>query len=160
MTNIAEQYINQYNMITHPEGGYYTSMYRSMQNISFRNKERQLYSSIYYLLKSGQKSCFHRLQNDEIWHFYDGCPIVIHELKRDGSYSYTLFGKDCPIPTFQYLICAGNWFAATPLVEDSFSLIGCTLSPGFDYQDFEMANPTNLLQEYPDYQKIISTFTI
>jgi predicted cupin superfamily sugar epimerase len=159
MTNIAEQYIAQYNMKMHPEGGYYTPMYRSANNISYQNEERQLYSSIYYLLMSGQKSCFHRLKTDEIWHFYDGCPLVIHELKSDGSYSFILFGKDCPIPTFQYLISAGNWFAATPLVEDSFSLIGCTLSPGFEFEDFELAESSYLLQKYPDYHKIISTFT-
>ncbi len=159
MTNIAEQYIAQYKMSMHPEGGYYAPMYRSEHTIQIRNTTRQLYSSIYYLLLSGQTSCFHRLSTDEIWHFYDGCPMVIHELNRDGTYKYTIFGKDCPEPCFQYLIKAGTWFAATPLLEDSFTLIGCTLSPGFDFQDFEIAERAYLIETFPDHQKLIITFT-
>lgn len=152
------EYIQLLQMQAHPEGGYYTPMYRSEYCIEIKNHTRALYSSIYYLLLSGQKSCFHRLTTDEIWHFYDGSPMVIHELLPDGSYQYTLFGKDCPTPCFQYLIKAGNWFAATPMLDDSHSLIGCTLSPGFDFADFEMANVEQLLSIYPEQASLIHTF--
>jgi predicted cupin superfamily sugar epimerase len=152
-------YIDSFKMIPHPEGGYFANKYQANSRILYSNKEVELYSSIYYLLESGEKSCFHRLNTDEIWHFYDGCPIVIHELNQNLEYQYTILGKDAPTPNFQYLIKAGTWFAATPMLENSFSLIGCTLSPAFTYDGFEIASRQELLDLYPQHQNLINTFT-
>jgi predicted cupin superfamily sugar epimerase len=162
----AEVWIKSLKLLPHPEGGYYRETYRS--DISIPDSElpdsysgrRSAGTSIYYLLKGGQRSLLHRLKSDEIWHHYDGSPIVLSLIHEDGSYEEILLGKNIgegEIP--QVIIKGGTWFGAFPKNDDSYSLAGCTVTPGFDFDDFELAGRQVLLAKYPELESIIKRLT-
>jgi uncharacterized protein len=144
----------------HPEGGFYKETYRSASKSNFEDfdGERNLATGIYYLLEENDFSAFHRIKSDETWHFYDGEVLELIEIDKDGELILTLIGNDVKegdVP--QYTVKAGNWFAARS--RGAFSFVGCTVYPGFDFQDFEMADRESLINQYPDYEDVISLFT-
>ena len=148
----ADQIIKKYGMKSHPEGGHFRETYRC------RNKanERNLSTAIYFLLKGGEKSHFHRIKSDEIWHFYLGGPLKIVEIDLEGKIKETILGKNIlKDQLLQYTVPAGHWFASTPLEGTSFSFVGCTVAPGFDFQDFELAKSSDLEAKYPDHTAVI-----
>lgn len=158
----AEFYIQTLQMQAHPEGGYFKEVYRSTEFISAealpqRYAGARIYgTSIYFLLRSKDFSAFHRIQSDEIWHFYAGSAVTIYEIDDKGNLNtYTVGSKIAEGETFQAVIKAGNWFAAKVSTPDSFALVGCTVAPGFDFTDFELAKKENLLHEFPLHQAII-----
>ena len=127
--NDPEELIKKLNMISHPEGGYFVE--------SFRDKENKV-SLIYYLLKKNQRSHWHRLKKNEILHFYQGDPMLIY-VSSDGLTSDTIIlGNDINNKENMHVVIkAGSWFSMRS--NGKYSLIGCTVSPGFDYSDFELA---------------------
>jgi uncharacterized protein len=160
------QLISTLNLVPHPEGGYFRETYRSGGVISgelpyqhFSGK-RNFSTCIYFLLTSESFSAFHRIRQDEIWHFYDGSPIKLHMMNTAGEYSVSLIGRDFDrgeVP--QYVVPAGNWFAAEVDNTEGFSLVGCTVAPGFDFEDFELADRNELLSEFPDLENVILKLT-
>jgi predicted cupin superfamily sugar epimerase len=111
-------------------------------------------------LTSDQFSAFHRIKQDEIWHFYDGSPVRIHMISETGAYSHVVVGRDLDagqVP--QYVVKGGVWFASEVVGDDSFSFVGCTVSPGFDFDDFELPTRHKLLKLYPDLKSIITMLT-
>ncbi len=166
MNKQAQFYIDKLNLKLHPEGGYYKEVYRSSEIIEGGHlpdrytKKRNFSTSIYFLLEGNQVSKFHRLKSDEIWHFYDGSPIKIFMIAPDGNLQEKVLGKNLESGELpQLVIERGNWFGAKVTAKKSFSLIGCTVSPGFDYNDFELAEREKLLREFPEYKKIINELT-
>ena len=162
----AKTWIESLNLLPHPEGGYYREIYRSENTIgksalpSGYSGNRSVGTSIYYLLKSGQKSLLHRIKSDEIWHYYDGSPIVLFLIQDDGKYEEKLLGKDIAGgENPQIVIKGGTWFGAFPKNDNSFSLAGCTVHPGFDFEDFEMADRERILNEFPQLESIINRLT-
>lgn len=145
-------YINMLGLKPHIEGGYFGENYKNSQY----KENRSLASTIYYLLKSGQVSRFHRLNCDEIWFFHDGSPILIHQINRDGNLETHKLGLALnrgELP--QVLIPAHTVFGAEVEKERSFGLVSCMVSPGFEYQDFELFNTQTLLDRYPEHKQII-----
>ena len=150
----------------HPEGGYFKETYRSEEIIpqgvlpkDFEGS-RNYCTSIYYLLQSGDFSAFHKIRQDEIWHFYIGSPIELYMISEAGHLTKVRVGNDIvngQIP--QFIVPKNHWFAATVAEKDSFSLIGCTVSPGFDFKDFTLATREELVEMFPQHQDIIKTFT-
>jgi len=146
MNSQAENYINKLNLEPHPEGGYFKEVYHSDEMIlpgslpsGFRNK-RNLSTSIYFLLEGDQLSYFHRLKSDEIWHFYDGCSILIFVIDNSGNLFEYKLGRNLENNEKpQTLIKNNHWFAAELIDKNYFCLVGCTVSPGFDFEDFEIA---------------------
>jgi uncharacterized protein len=166
MNKKAEFYIENLKLLPHPEGGYYTEVYRSGELIfpdglpSRFNGSRSFSTSIYFLLEGRQKSLFHKLKSDEVWHHYDGSPARIYILDQHGKLSEITLGKNVNYgEVLQCVIPAETWFAAEVIDKDSYLLAGCTVSPGFDFQDFMLAEREKLLQIYPDNFEIISRFT-
>lgn len=161
-----QQIIEKLGLEPHPEGGYYKEVYRSKREIDqgslsedFIGK-RNYSTSIYFMLTSYTFSAFHRIKQDEIWHFYMGSPIRLHSLSPNGIHEESIIGLDLvngQIP--QLVVLAGDWFAAELLEEDSFALVGCTVSPGFDFRDFELAEQEKLAEEYPEHRFLIEQFT-
>jgi uncharacterized protein len=158
--------IEKLKMISHPEGGFFKEIYRSKQVISNsslpikHSGDRNFSTSIYYLLVGEQISHFHRLKSDEIWHFYKGSPIILHCIS-EGKYFQIKIGNNFEkdeVP--QYVIYAGVWFAAEVEDKTSYSLVGCTVAPGFDYSDFELGKREDLLKQFPQFKEIILKFTI
>lgn len=165
MDKSATYWINRLGLQPHPEGGYYKESYRSEGSIDpaglpEKYTEKRSYStSIYFLLKRRQVSKFHRIKSDEIWHFHSGSPVIIHII-IDGQHKKRLLGLNPDVGEFpQVVIPAGAWFAAEVKQKDSFSLVGCTVAPGFEFDDFELANQDDLLKEYPDFAELIKEFT-
>ncbi|MEC3907296.1 cupin domain-containing protein [Tamlana sp. 2201CG12-4] len=162
----AEKIANKLNMLPHPEGGYYKETYRSDGEITpnilgtdFTGK-RNYSTCIYFLLTSDTFSAFHRIKQDEIWHFYKGAPIMLHIISEKGNYSNVIIGNDLENNEFpQYIVKAKNWFAAEVIGNSTYSLLGCTVSPGFDFKDFELAERAALTSKFPEQKTIIEKLT-
>lgn len=161
----ATFWIEKLQLMPHPEGGYYRETYRSADNIVANLPERYTgirvcSTAIYFLLEGNQFSAFHRLQSDELWHFYAGSAIDLYMINPEGELFHQSIG---PNPdngdVFQYCIPHNCWFAAQPANSESYTLLGCTVSPGFDFMDFELADRQDLITNYPNHQVIISKFT-
>ena len=162
----TKEIIEHYQLLPHPEGGYFKEVYRSNEivlknNLPDRyNGSCSYYTSIYFLLESGNFSAFHRIQSDEIWHFYDGDRLEIFEIDENSNLIKTDLGRDfSKNETFQYCVKAGRWFASRVHNSGKFSFVGCSVAPGFEFADFEMADRKNLLEEYPHLKKEILELT-
>ncbi|MEI8047591.1 MAG: cupin domain-containing protein [Bacteroidota bacterium] len=165
-TNEASIIIEKLNLLPHPEGGWYSEVYRSddilqANSLPERYKSPHCFStSIYFLLESNDFSAFHRITSDETWHFYSGSPVVIYCIFPDGSVSHILMGNNLNEGhLFQFTIKRNCWFAAKIQDVNSFTLIGCTVSPGFEFPDFELADRYILLKMFPQNSALISELT-
>ena len=121
---------------------------------------RSLSTSIYYLLRSGEVSHFHRLKSDEIWYFHMGSPVVVYLISLSGDLKIIKLGCEIDkeeVP--QIVIPAGSIFGAEVAEKDSYSLVGCMVSPGFHFNDFELMEREELLMNYPVHKDIIKKFT-
>jgi predicted cupin superfamily sugar epimerase len=159
----GQQLIEQYKLQPHPEGGYYLQTYCSEETIPAEalpgrfTGSRYFSTAIYFLLGGKQFSAFHRIQSDELWHFYTGTGLHIYVLHPDGRGEILKLGDDLANGySFQQMVPAGCWFASKPVNENEFSFVGCTVAPGFDFADFELADKTALLKEYPLQEEWIS----
>lgn len=165
LTDISD-IIRHYDLKPHPEGGYYTRSYLSGDVIppgslpQFPLEPRVCSTAIIYLLPSGQKSHLHRLKQDEVWHFYLGSPLRLVMISPKGKYTDVCLGHDLMSDEhLQFVVPAGHWFGAAPLRPDSYSLLGCTVSPGFEYPDFELARPDHLIGLFPQLKSLVLEFT-
>ena len=141
----AKDYIQQLQLILHPEGGYYKETYRSPLEISVEGFDdlRSISTSIYFLLEKGQESALHRIKSDEIWFHQDGDCLEIIEIDEDNEEVNTHLGKNMiQGEVLQHIVKAGRWFGARLKSESSFCLVACQVSPGFDFRDFELLNST------------------
>lgn len=141
----AKDVIEKLNLIPHPEGGYYRETYRSDEYIPHEalpkryTGKRVFSTAIYFLLQSHEKHLLHRLKSDEIWHFYLGSPMLIRYYKDENDIKEVILGNDLlngEVP--QVLIPRMHWMIAKPIKENSFTLVGCTNAPGFEFDDFEL----------------------
>ncbi len=158
--------IEELDLKPHPEGGYFKEEYRSSEEISKEclppvyNGPRNHATAIYFLLTSENFSAFHRIKQDEIWHYYDGSPILLHCISEEGLYSQHLIGNNLSKGERpQFVVPGGHWFAAEVSEDSSFSLVGCTVSPGFSFEDFEMPSQEELLATFPQHHEIILRLT-
>ncbi len=152
----AADLVQQLRMENHPEGGYFKQTYRSPNTIATPNGERRYSTAIYYLLEQGDFSAFHRLKSDECWHFYAGDTLLIHIIGQDENYYCVQLGPNLHKGDhFQYVVPAGVWFAAEPAPRSPFTLVGCTVAPGFEYEDSEMPGKEILVREFPQHEALI-----
>ncbi len=157
--------LDKFNMKVHPEGGYFgdgfrsTEFLRSDQLPKRYSGPRNVYSSIYFMVTKDRPSRFHRLKTDEIWHFYSGDTLTLHLIHDHGKYECIELGNREEHERFQFLAPKNTWLAAGCNGKEGYSLMGCSLAPGFEYDDFELADKEQLLKEYPQIEAIISEFT-
>jgi predicted cupin superfamily sugar epimerase len=112
------------------------------------------------LLIEGTKSNLHQLGSDEMWHFYLGGPLHLAQIHPDGRAEQVLLGSDINQgQQLQCIVTAGTWFGAYPDVGSAFSFVGCTVAPGFEYADFELASRRQLLDQYPHAKDLIERLT-
>ncbi len=157
MTNEIQELINKLGLLPHPEGGFYKETYRSSEEIP--GKGRSLQTAIYFLLTSSNVSRFHRIKSDEIWFHHAGSPLIVHMLD-DSGYHTQVVGMDLDAgQTPQFLVPANTIFGSTVLEEDSYTLVSCTVAPGFDFKDFELFNAETLCSLYPEHSEIIDRLT-
>jgi hypothetical protein len=147
----------------HPEGGWFREVYRSQDQFEGSGEfpaGRNICTSIFFLITAGNFSAFHRIKSDETWHFYLGDPLEIVEITPAGALHITMLGNDVfNGELLQYTVMAGCWFASRLAGEGSYALTGCTVSPGFDFRDFELASRMRLATEFPEHGKIIGELT-
>ena len=160
--SITDQLIQKYNLESHPEGGWYKQTYKSNEQIAATalperfNGDRAFSTAIYFLLEQGDFSAFHRIKSDECWHFYAGDPLLIYIIDQNGELRIISVGNDFEQgQSFQYVVPANCWFASRPAPGSEYCFVGCTVAPGFEFEDFELASATELTAIYPKHKKII-----
>lgn len=160
----VQQLIAKYQLLPHPEGGYYCRTYASEEMIPANalpkrfDADRLISTAIYFLLDGKNFSAFHRIKSDELWHFYAGDGLQIYVIHPDGRGEVLKLGNDLSNDfSFQHLVKAGCWFASKPVTENGFSFAGCTVAPGFDFADFELAEKETLLKQYPQHKEWIES---
>jgi len=161
MMKSAKYWIEKLELEKHPEGGYYKEIYRSAEVTDINGRLRNLMTLIYYLLEDNDYSVFHRLKSDEIWHYHIGMgTIEVHSISPKGILNTELLGSNLDNnEKLTVVIPAGTWFAAGMKDKAGYSLVACYVSPGFDFEDFEISSRDGLLKLYPEHKEIIINFT-
>ena len=165
----AKQFVDKFEMQKHPEGGYFKETYRAEEWVQQAHLperftgDRSFCTAIYFLLEGTQFSAFHRIKSDELWHFYYGTALHIYVIAPDGKFELIKLGSDViQGEVFQAVVKAGCWFASASALQmpetDSFSFVGCTVSPGFNFADFELAEPDRLAELFPEQSALIKRF--
>ena len=162
----AMDWIQRLQLEPHPEGGYFRQSYRSEVVIAREalpagfSGARAVSTAIYFLLEGKNFSAFHRLRSDELWHFYAGEPLVVHVIEPEGKYFPILLGREPEAgQILQAVVRAGSWFASHVADWSSFSVVGCTVAPGFDFEDFEMGKRGDLVGLYPQHREVVERLT-
>lgn len=161
----ADSLIAHLELSPHPEGGFYRRSYCSAELVPSKalpcgmRGPRPLSTAILFLLKEGQYSRLHRIRQDELWHFYLGGPLRLAQIDPHGLNREILLGPDLLNGQHpQYAVPAGHWFGATPAPGSAFSLVGCTVAPGFDFADLDLGCREKLLAAYPEAAACIGEF--
>lgn len=138
MKNRAKELIKLLKLKPHPEGGHYVEVFRSTNVVRAKAGRRAAITTIYFLLRRGEFSCFHRVTSDEVWHFVEGAPLRLHQLGVKVGWH-----KQCPLGPVKgnkqspiAVVAAGDWQAAETTGE--YTLVACDVGPGFDFADFAM----------------------
>ncbi|MBV6303427.1 cupin domain-containing protein [Candidimonas humi] len=159
MNDIAAELIRRLGLQPHPEGGHYRETYRSAQQVlrTAAGPARSAGTAIYYLLHAGAYSAWHRIASDEIWHFHAGCDLHVHVLRAGAGLASHRLGDALrdPAASYQVVVPAGSWFAAELLEPQGYALVGCTVAPGFEFSEFELAEVAALLADHPDHADLI-----
>ena len=166
MDRNADYWISRLNLKAHPEGGYFREIYRSEETVPAEvlperfSGPRTFSTAIYFLLTGNEFSALHRIQSDEIWHFYAGSSVTIHTIDRTGAYDRMVLGNDPDNHgSFAAVINAGCWYGATVNEYDSYALVGGTVAPGFEFEDFELASRADLTRRFPEHRGVIERLT-
>jgi len=173
--NNADRWIQALELRQHPEGGWFREVYRAQETIPHQSLpsrfsgERSFSTGIYFLLKETDFSALHRIQQDELWHFYDGTSLTIHRIDPAGNYSTVKVGRNIQAGENLLAVVQAGWLfgaAVNTAVNSgrgkdlsSYALVGCTVAPGFDFADFEMPSRQLLLEQYPQHRQIIEQLT-
>lgn len=131
----ARQLIDTLGLTPHPEGGWYRQIFKSDERVTRLSDgaERSALTTIYFLLVEGTFSAWHRVKSDEAWHFYEGDAIEV--LTRVDENTAPLITR-LDAEHRMHVVRAGEWQAARTL--GAYTLVGCTVGPGFEFEDFEM----------------------
>jgi predicted cupin superfamily sugar epimerase len=158
--------VSSLGLLPHPEGGFYRETYRSPEVLAaaalparFRG-DRAMSTAIYFLVPHGAFSALHRIQSDEVWHFYRGAALEIVCIDPDGTRRDIRLGPDLDagdVP--QAVVAAGTWFGSRPVGAGEYALVGCTVAPGFDFADFELAVRAELTARFPAHAGVIAALT-
>ena len=165
-TPSLKEIVAKLDLAPHPEGGYYKETYRSEAFVQKDSLEavysgkRNYSTCIYFVITSESFSAWHKIHQEEIWHFYLGSSITIHLISPEGEYSAITLGNDIAkgeVP--QYVVKGEWWFAVTVNKQNSYALTGCTVAPGFDFDDFILPTRKELIHLFPHLEKEITTLT-
>ncbi|MFM0720430.1 cupin domain-containing protein [Paraburkholderia strydomiana] len=156
-----DELIRRFDLKPHPEGGFFNETYRSAQRVirdGGSTQNRSASTAIYYLLCDGAHSAWHRIRSDEVWHFYAGEPLNVHVLDASGTLVTHKLGNALTHrdAVFQAVVPAGLWFAAECADPATFALVGCTVAPGFEFSEFEIADMDALKAEHPQHAGLIA----
>jgi predicted cupin superfamily sugar epimerase len=145
----------------HPvEGGFFRRTYTAPGTVDLPRGVRAHGSAIYYLLEAGTFSELHVLESDEIFHFYLGDPVEMLQLHPDGSSAVLVLGPDLAAGQHvQVIVPAGVWQGARLMGDGKLALLGCTVTPGFNYADYQNAKYKDLATKWPAEAERIRALT-
>lgn len=145
----------------HPiEGGHFRQTYSAETQIRLARGDRSVGTAIYYLLETGTFSEMHMLTSDEIFHFYLGDPVQMLQLHPDGRSEVITLGQDLAAgEKVQVLVPAGVWQGTRLKGDGRMALLGCTVTPGFDYDDYSSGNYADLAARWPARADLIRALT-
>jgi uncharacterized protein len=162
----AQYWIDRLGLSPHPEGGHYRATYKSDLTIDRGalpprfHGNRSASTAIYFLLEGRDFSAFHRIAADEVWHFYTGSALIVYVIDTEGNLSELHIGDRPAVgEAFQAVVKAGCWFASRLKDGAGFALVGCTVAPGFEFADFELAARAELIATYPMHRNLIEELT-
>ena len=144
-----EQWIEDLQLLPHPEGGYYRQTDRVVDE---EDETHVCYTNIYFLLTKESPSHLHQLVSDELWFYHAGHPLTVHSILPDGTYEQTKLGLG-EGEKLHHLVKAGEIFGSS--VEEGYALVSCTVIPGFDFKDFKLFTQEELIQRYPAHEEMI-----
>jgi predicted cupin superfamily sugar epimerase len=160
-----EDWLTYLNLKPHPEGGWFSEIYRNHELISDTelttkySGKRNLATSIYFMLANGNISKLHRLKSDELWYFHYGSQLTVHIFLK-GEYKIITMGTDIgKKQQLQLLIPAGAIFGAEVLETGGYTVLGCMVTPGFHFDDFELVPYNRIIEEYSVYSDLIKKLT-
>ncbi|MGL4876318.1 MAG: cupin domain-containing protein [Clostridium sp.] len=153
----SNYYIEKLEMIAHVEGGYYKETVLSEDKF---NEDKKLYSSIYFLLRTGEVSHFHRLTADEMWYYHDGEVLTIYMISPSGELITKQLGLDIEKGESPQVLVPKGYIFGSAMNKEGFSLVGCMVAPAFTFDDFKLFERKELLEMYPEHKEIIEKLTI
>ena len=161
MQHRIDHLINHYELEAHPEGGWFKEVYRSKQNMLVNTiEERQVLTSIYFLLSTENVSKFHSIKSDELWYYHSGSALTVHCINPEGNYYQLKIGPDFNNgEQFQAIVPKGTIFGSTVDEPDKYSFVGCAVAPGFDFKDFKLFKESELMKRFPQHENIIKKLT-
>ena len=152
MRNRVDELVERLGLKPHPERGFYVETHRATLSVNAADgRGRSASTAIYFLVTSDQPATYlHRLKSDEVFHFYEGGPLEILRLFNDGTFDVVRLGLDLEAGQRpQVVVPAGTWFATELVAAASHCLVGCSVAPGFEFSDFELADGPELERQYP-----------
>lgn len=157
--------VNKYSLVPHPEGGYYKQTFKSKDNIVpparfGENEELSAGTAIFFLLSGEDFSAWHKLNMAETWHYYGGGDLKLYIIEPNRKLTTVTLGNplsDNTIP--QYTIEPNKYFSAELSDKEDYCFVGCTVSPGFEFRHFELANRNAFSKQYPEHSDLIKRLT-
>jgi len=161
MSKNAKYFIKKLDMIKHPEGGYYKESFTSNEVIDVNNgkAKRKLWTSIYFLLQTGEVSHFHKLESDELWYYHGGSSLTIYMIDMEGNFITKKLGLNIDKGEQPQVLVPKGFIFGSAMNNKGYALVGCMVSPGFDFEDFKLYSRKELLELYPQYTDIIYKLT-
>lgn len=166
MDDVVKRIVERFALVPHPEGGFFREVYRSNQVLDHpgipqgADAARSAGTLIYFLLSGADFSAFHRVRwSDEVWHLYAGGPLEIFTIDADHRLDRSLLTADLMNGEPTKLIPAGTWQSARPANGAPWALGGCTVSPGFEFEDFDMPPAEELIGRFPEHESTIRELT-
>ncbi|MCB0411574.1 MAG: cupin domain-containing protein [Bdellovibrionales bacterium] len=149
------------------EGGYYRETYRSDYGTNSArvfgidaDSDRNISTAIYYLISKGSFSAIHRIKSDEVFHFYAGDPIEMIQIDESGKMEKFIMGPDVLSGQQpQVVVPRGVWQALRLVGDGSWGLLGTTVAPGFEFEDFEVGDRETMLELFPQHSEDIIRYT-
>lgn len=161
----ADYFIKELNMIAHREGGFYKESFKSEETLADRisndekKESKKLWSSIYFLLRDGEVSNFHRLKSDEMWYYHSGSPLTIYMITPDGNLITEQLGLNIEKGEKPQVLVPKDYIFGSAMNNEGYALVGCMVSPAFDFKEFELFERDYLLEKYPYYKEVILKLT-
>ena len=162
----ADYFIKTLNMVPHPEGGFYKEVYTSEENITSKELNvdfegpRKLWTSIYFLLRDGEVSNFHRLKSDEMWYYHSGSPLTVYMINPEGELFTEQLGLNIEKGEKPQVLVPKGYIFGSAMNNEGYALVGCMVSPGFEFTDFELFYRNDLTEKYPHYEQLIHKLTL
>lgn len=166
MDDAVKRLVERFDLVPHPEGGYFREVHRSTMTLDHPGLppgpgiSRAAGTLIYFLLSARDFSAFHRVRHsDEIWHLYAGGPLELFVIDASGRLEQRVLTTDLLQGEPTTVVSAGDWQSARVASGGAWAFGGCTVAPGFDFDDFEMPSGGHLLEHYPAHADIIRSLS-